>query len=314
MLDFVKSINDAYEKLSHYLKATPLLYSHSLSLATKAAVYLKLENTQPTGSFKVRGAFNKILSLAKSQQNAGVVAASTGNHGAAVAYACQRLNIKAEVFVPENAAAIKVNNIKSYAANIHFFGNDCGETEKHAREYAKQHDQIYISPYNDLDVIVGQGTMIHEVFQQIDKFDAVFAPVGGGGLISGIGGYIKSLYKKIQVLGCLPLNSPVMLECIKANRIITIDTQTTLSDATAGNMDLDSITFDYNKQFVDEWLLASEAEIASAMRYMLENEQMVVEGAVGVTIAALLQQRARFENKTLVVIISGRNVTDNIKE
>lgn len=309
MLDVKNSVIDAKAKIGHYIKPTPLIYSHSLSLLTKVNVYLKLENIQPTGSFKVRGAFNKILSLSSKEKNAGVIAASTGNHGAAVAYACYQLQVEATVFVPKNASPAKVNNIKSYGADVKFFGNECGETEKHARAYAEQHEKIYISPYNDFAVIAGQGTIGYELLQQLEDINAIFASVGGAGLISGIGGYVKAMNKKIEIVGCLPENSPAMLECIKADKMLELDCRPTLSDATAGNSDLDTITFELSKQFVDTWFLVCEAEIKSAIYYMIELEHMIVEGSVGVSIASLIKQQEKFKGKNVVIIISGANIS-----
>lgn len=309
MFDIKNEVLAAEKRIRAHIRETPLEYSPALSRLTGAKVFLKCENLQYTGAFKARGAINKLLALTPAEREQGVVTASTGNHGAAVAFGLSKLKMNGIVFVPENASATKIDNIKNYDAQLKFFGTDCMQTEIHAIEYAKKNNKVYISPYNDLQVIGGQGTIGLEIMQQLHHIDAVLAPIGGGGLIAGIAGYIKSIAPSIQILGCLPENSPVMSESIKAGHIIEMETQETLSDATAGGIEAGAITFDICQQFVDDYILVSEKEIKEAIITLLKTQHLLVEGASGVALASLLKNAQKFQNKTVVVILSGANIS-----
>lgn len=309
MFDIKKEVLQAEQRIRKYIYKTPLIYAHQLSLITGINLYLKLENLQPTNSFKIRGAFNKLLSLTEGEKTRGIVTASSGNHGAAVAFGCHHLNIKGTICIPKTTSPAKINTINSYDAEIQFYGDEPGETEQYARKYAEKNKRVYISPYNDIDVVAGQGTIGYELLQQLDKIDAILVPVGGGGLISGIAGYIKSMRTDIKVIGCLPENSPAMFESIKAGKIVQIETKPTLSDGTVGNNDLDAITFEFCRDFVDDYLLVSEQEIMQAMRLYIEKEHLLLEGSAGVGIAALLKNKDNFKNKNVVAIICGANIS-----
>ena len=257
----------------------------------------------------MRGAINKLLSLTLSQQEQGVVTASSGNHGAAVAYGLNKLGMKGIVFVPENASTTKVDNIRNYTNDLRFYGTDCMQTEMHALEYAKQHNMIYVSPYNDPQVIAGQGTIGLELSNQLNMIDAVFVPIGGGGLISGIAGYLKSVNPRNKVIGCLPAQSPVMAESIKAGKIIEMETLPTLSDATAGGIEPGAITFDLCRQYVDDYSLVSEEEIKNAIISMIKTQHLLIEGASGVALAAFLRDSKKFQDKNVVIVLSGANIS-----
>jgi threonine dehydratase len=309
MLDIKNEVNIAEQRIRSYVRETPLDFSLPLSKVTKTNVYLKCENLQYTSSFKVRGAFNKLLSLTPAQHQQGVVTASSGNHGAAVAFGLKKLKIPGVIFVPENASITKIENIRTYDATLKFYATDCMQTEIHAREYAKQHDMIYISPYNDIQVIGGQGTIGIELMKQLNDIDAIFVPIGGGGLIAGIAGYIKSVSPKTKIIGCLPENSPVMAESIKAGKIIEMETLPTLSDATAGGIEPGAITFDICKQLVDDYILVSEAEIKNVIIALIKTQHLLTEGAAGVALAAFLKSSEQFHGKNIVVILSGANIS-----
>ena len=312
MLDIKNEVLTAAKRIKQHIKETPLDYSIALSREANANVFLKCENLQYTGTFKVRGAINKLLSLTSSQREQGVVTASTGNHGAAVAFGLNKLNMKGIIFVPENASATKIDNIRNYTNAINFYGKDCVQTEIHALEYANQHNMIYISPYNDPQVIGGQGTLGLELVNQLERIDAVFVPIGGGGIIAGIAGYLKSVNPNIKVFGCLPKNSPVMSESIKVGKIIEMETLPTLSDATAGGIEPGSITFDLCHHFVDEYFLVSEQEIKNAIISMLKTQHLLIEGASGVALAALLKNSKNFQGKNVVVVLTGANISLDI--
>ena len=309
MLDLKTEILQAEQKIRSYIRETPLDYSLALSRSANCQVFFKLENLQLTSSFKVRGAMNKLLSLTPQQRERGVVTASSGNHGAAIAYGLGKLKIPGIIFVPENASKTKIEAIARFGGEVLMHGKDSVITENYARTYAEQNNKVYISPYNDLQVIGGQGTIAIELARQLEQIDAVFVPVGGGGLISGIAGYLKSVLPNVRVIGCLPENSPVMAESIKANRIIERESLPTLSDGTAGGVEQNAITFDFCRSFVDEFVLVSEAEIASAMKLFIETHHQLLEGAAGVAIAAFWQARTRFRDRNIVIIICGANIS-----
>lgn len=309
MFDIKNEVLAAEKRIRQHIKETPLDYSIALSHETKANVFLKCENLQYTGAFKVRGAINKLLSLTVAQREQGIVTASSGNHGAAVAFGLNKLNMKGTVFVPENASPTKVDNIRNYTNDLRFYGTDCMQTEIHALEYAQQHNMIYVSPYNDLQVIGGQGTIGLELMKQLDTIDAVFVPIGGGGLISGIAGYLKSMNPNIKIIGCLPANSPVMAESIKAGHLVEMETLPTLSDATAGGIEPGAITFDICREFVDEYVLVSEDEIKGAIVSILKTQHLLIEGASGVALAAFLKDCEKYSGKNVVVVLSGANIS-----
>ncbi|RUR13825.1 threonine/serine dehydratase [Legionella sp. km772] len=309
MLNFKTAVSDAKSRINSYVRETPLEYSASLSKITQTKLYLKCENLQYTRSFKVRGAFNKILSLSAQQRAQGIVTASTGNHGAAVAFCLAKLNMAGTIFVPEHVSPVKEANIRNYSDSLRHYGHDSVLTELHALDYAKNQHLPYISPYNDELIISGQGTIGLELTQQLDKVDAVFVPVGGGGLIAGIAGFVKAVSPHTQVIACLPENSPVMFESIKAGKIITMDSKPTLSDATAGGIEPDSITFAMCQQYVDDYVLVSEREIQEAIIALVTHERLLVEGASGVALASLFKSAGRFKNKNIAIVLSGGNIS-----
>ncbi len=308
MFDIKAEVVDAENRIRHHIRETPLDFSVPLSNLTQVNLFLKCENLQYTGSFKVRGALNALLSINNRQQK-GIVAASTGNHGAAIAYGLNKLNLPGIIFLPENAAATKKENIGYYTQSLKLYGRDCVETELHALEYAKEQGMMYISPYNHLQVIAGQGTIGLELKRQLDSIDVIFVPVGGGGLIGGVSGYIKAVSPKTKIVGCLPEHSPVMSESVKAGKIISLETLPTLSDATAGGLEPNSMTFDLCRDYVDEFILVSENEIKAALLTVLNMHHLLVEGAAAVALAAFLKCAPLYQNKNAVVLLSGANIS-----
>ena len=285
---FPDSVNDAYQRIQPYVRKTPLEPAHTL-YTDQREVYLKLECLQHTRSFKVRGALNKLLSLDDSEKEKGIVTASTGNHGMAVTFGLQQLGISGTIYLPETVADRKLNLLRRYGAQVQFFGDDSVYTEQYARKQAEERGQVYISPYNDAEVVAGQGTIGLELLDQRPDVDAVFVPVGGGGMIGGIGGYLKAKNPAIRIIGCLPANSPVMLECIEAGKIVEGTVLPTLSDGTVGGIEEGAITFDICRQYVDDWVLVSEEEIQAGMKLLFDEYNLVVEGAAGVSLASFLK-------------------------
>jgi threonine dehydratase len=273
-------------------------------------VFLKLENLQITGSFKLRGVTNKILSLSESDRDRLLVTASTGNHAAAFAHAVAEFGLRGKLFMPRSAAPVKVAAMRATGIPFELVGEDCVEAEVHAREFACDNDFVWISPYNDLEVVHGQGTIAVELLEQLETFDALLAPVGGGGLISGIASYLKVVAPSIQVIGCQPVNSCVMYESVEAGEIVDIESLPTVSDGTAGGIEKGSVTFDLCRRLVDDFILLEEAEIIAAMRLLHEKEGLCVEGAAALPVAAVLKDSARFAGRRTALIVSGGRVDE----
>ncbi len=305
----------AANRIGDYIRQTPLDPSPYFSNLTGANVYLKLENLQHTGSFKLRGAFNKLLLLTPEEQKAGGVAASSGNHGAAIAFAMNKLAVDGVIFVPEQTSPTKVDAIKLAGGDVRFFGTDGLDTEIHAREYAQENGMTYLSPYNDADVIAGQGTCGVEIAKQLAAVDAVFIAVGGGGLISGVGSFLKSVNPATTIVSCQPAASAVMTESVKAGEILDMSSDKTLSDGTAGGIEAGAITFDICRRICDEYEVVGEEQIAAAMRMFIDSHHMLPEGAAGVAIAGLLGSAEKYQGKNVVVIVCGGNVSrDTLKK
>ena len=299
----------AAKRIAPLVRHTPLHHSVAFSERLGANIWFKLENRQETGSFKLRGATNRLLTLTDDQRARGCVAASSGNHGAAVACAMQQLGVAGVIFVPEGTSSAKVEKIRQYDGEVEFFGTDGLDTEQHARAYAAQHDMFYLSPYNDEEVIAGQGTIGIEILGQLPDVDVVFIAVGGGGLIGGIGSVLKNHDPGIRVVGCQPVASPVMARSVEAGEILEMASEPTLSDGTAGGIEPDAITFPLNQAVVDEWVVVDEDEIVAAMRLYLRSESGAIEGAAGVAIAGLLASAAEIAGSNVVVLICGGNIS-----
>lgn len=310
--DIATAAEQAAARIAEIVCETPLRRSAAFSEAAGAEVWFKLENHQHTGSFKLRGAANCLMTLPPDQRAAGCVAASSGNHGAAVAYAMRALGIDGVIFVPEQTSPAKIDAIRGYGGDVRFFGTDGLDTEQHARAYAEQHGMHYVSPYNDAAVIAGQGTCGVEIARQLPDVDTALVAVGGGGLISGVGSVLKRHNPTLQLVGCQPGASAVMAQSVAAGEILDLPSDTTLSDGTAGGVEPGAMTFELCRQLVDEFVLVSEPAIAAAMRDYMAAENDRIEGAAGVAIAALAARRAEFAGRRIVVIICGGNVTQAV--
>ena len=297
-------------RISDIICETPLFRSETFSTATGAEVYLKLENLQRTGSFKLRGASNCLINLSDEQRRTGCVAASSGNHGAALAYALRELEMSGVIFVPEQTSRAKVDAIKSYGGDVRFYGSDGLDTELHARAYAAEHGMYYVSPYNDAAVIAGQGSCGIEICRQLPGVEAAFIAVGGGGLISGVGSVLKLHNPELQLFGCQPQASAVMAKSVAAGEILDLPSDPTLSDGTAGGVESDSMTFELCRDLVDDFVLVSEPEIAAAMRQYMACQEHPIEGAAGVAIAALLAKKSAVAGRKIVLIICGGNISE----
>jgi len=310
--DLKESCQAAYNNIKKHIVKTPLIHSKNLSSISDSNVFLKLENFQHTGSFKLRGAMNKILNL--PDKSIGVVAASSGNHGAAVAYSLRNLKMKGLVYVPENAVPSKVKLMKKYGVEVRYSGNDCLIAESSAISYAEENNLSFVSPYNDIDVISGQGTIGVEMINQMKDLDVVFITVGGGGLISGVGGYLKSINSNIKIIGCSPENSPVMKISLNKGKIIEFESLPTLSEGSAGGIERDSITYNFCEEFIDDFYLVSEEEIVENIKFFIANEKLLIEGAAAVSVAAFLKNKKLFKGMNVGIVICGGNIgNDTLK-
>jgi threonine dehydratase len=287
---------------------SPLDVSPALSAALGCQVLLKCEHLQPTGSFKVRGAANKVHMLDDAARRAGVITASTGNHGQGVARAGALAGVQVTVYVGSGTAPQKMTAIRALGAEVVVVDGPPIEAELSARRQSELQGKTYISPYNDLEVVAGQGTIGVELARQAPELAAVFVAVGGGGLISGIGTALKRLSPRTLVIGVWPENSPCMLEAMKAGAIVDTVEYPTLSDATAGAVEVGSVTFPICGAVIDATVTVTEAEIASAMRTIAQTERWMIEGAAGVAVAGLLKSAAAYPGRKIAAIVCGRNI------
>ncbi len=305
---------EAAARVAGQVERTDLIKSDAFSEALASNVWFKLENLQTTGSFKLRGATNRLMTLSDEDRAKGCVTASSGNHGAATACAMQKLGVKGVIFVPEQTSKAKVDKIKGYGGDVRLFGTDGLDTEQHAREFAEQNEMPYLSPYNDYEVVAGQGTCGIEILEQLPDVDVVFVAVGGGGLIAGVGAVLKTHNPNIRIYGCQPSQSAVMMRSVEAGEILDLESGRTLSDGTAGGIEADSITFPLNEAIVDDWVSVDEPAIAEAMRRYMNDEGHIIEGAAGVAIAAMIERQDEIAGKNAVVVICGGNISDEVLE
>lgn len=308
-MDLNREIREAERRIRAQILNTPLLYSNWLSDVCDGEVYLKLESEQVTGSFKARGSLNKLKWIQEQNIDALPVTASTGNHGLGFARACDLLGLEGKVFLPHNAVSSKVEAISAYDVEVEFYGDDPFTAETYARRTAEENGWLYVSPYNDSQIIAGQGTIGIEILEKLPNPDNVLATVGGGGLISGIGKYVKEKSPDTKIIGCQPENSPEMSVSVNAGEYREIESRPTLSDGSAGGFEPDSVTFTLCKELVDDFILISEDEIKEAIRSMIKNHSKLVEGSAGVAIASLLKEPERFARQTTVIVVCGANIS-----
>ena len=309
-LNLPGEIEHAARRIAPYVLRTPLFESVYLGAMNGGKVGLKLESEQVTGSFKARGALNKVLSMTPEQKAAGLVTASTGNHAQGFARALTVTGDRGLVYLPENAEPSKIEALKYYDVELAFHGNSCLGTELHARAQAEQNGMAWVSPYNDPMVIAGQGTVGKEILEQMPDVDAVLATVGGGGLISGIAAWFRQHRPQTEIIGCLPENAPEMYLSVQQGQIVTLDEPLdTLSDGSAGGCEPGAITFDLCRENVDDYILVSEPEIANAIRWMADKHHKIIEGAAGVALGAFMNNAHRFSGKKVAIIICGANIT-----
>lgn len=280
----------------------------ALGIEPDGSLFLKLENQMPTGSFKVRGAFHRLRTLGSEEREAGVVTASTGNHGAAMAFAARELGIRARVVVPETTPADRIRAIERFGVEVRAHGDECGAAELHARELAREEGLTYVSPYNDPDVMAGQGTIGAEIAEQVEELARVYVAVGGGGLAGGLFGGLASGGVRPEIIGCSPEASHAMESSVAAGRVVSVEHRPTLSLATAGELEDGTVTLEPCAAGIDRWMRADEGAIAAAMRRAYECERVLVEGAAGVALACWSADDAARARGNSCVIVCGGNV------
>ncbi len=306
---FPEGVLEARERISAEVYRTPLSSSGGLSRLLRAEVRLKWESKQVTGSFKFRGALNRVRTLSPDQKKKGVVSASTGNHGLGLSLACQLEEVPLLLLVPQTAALDKLQRLADAGTNVLRFDGSCEEAEIYARQMAAEEGKVFISPYNDPQIIHGQGTIGLEILEDWPDVQDVLVPVGGGGLIAGIAGYIKSMRPEVRVFGVEPENSAFMAASLKAGRIVHIEEKETLADAVAGGIEPQAITFELCAKYVDEMITVKEEFIRRAMDLIYLEHGRMVEGAASLPLAGLLTQPQRFAGRSLALVISGGNVS-----
>lgn len=309
--EYVKEIEHIRESFSDLIHYTPLELNHTFSVMSNNNVYLKLENFQRTGSFKIRGAYNKILKLSEKEKRAGVITASAGNHGQAVALAAKLFNTNATIVVPEGTPIVKIEAIKNYFGNVIEYGRTYDDAFQKAIEIKKRENLHFIHAFNDLDVVKGQATIGFEILEQLPEVEYIFCPIGGGGLISGISSYCKQKNKKVKIIGVQSDNARSMYESLKTNELTILESQETICDGIAVERPGD-ITYEMVKKYVDEIVLVSDEEVANAILLLLERAKVFVEGAGATSLAAVLNKKVKIQNKKIVVLISGGNLTPNL--
>jgi len=304
----LKKIYAAQESIKDVVVNTPLAYAPYLSELVDASIYLKKENLQVTGAFKIRGAYNRIASLTEDEKECGVIAASAGNHAQGVALSASKFNIKAIIIMPESTPLTKVNGVKHFGAEVILHGLNYDEAYLYAREYAKKNSLTFIHPFEDEAVIAGQGTVALEILEKASDFDAIIIPIGGGGLIAGMSEAIKSINPKIEVIGVSASGAPAFKDSYEKKEAVDSLSVRTIADGIAVR-DTSPITLNYALKNVDKIISVDDEEIASAILYLLEKQKLVVEGAGAVGVAALLHKKIKnIKDKKIAIVLSGGNM------
>ena len=304
----LEKIYEAQKRIEDVVVHTPFSYAPYLSDMSDCEVYLKKENLQITGAFKIRGAYNKIATLSQSQRECGVVAASAGNHAQGVALSASRFGIRAVIIMPESTPLTKVNGVKSFGAEVILAGTNYDEAYAYATEYGKKHSLTFVHPFEDDEVIAGQGTVALEILESCKDLDAVIIPVGGGGLISGMALAFKAINPDVEVIGVGASGAPALKNSFEKKQAIDSLSVRTIADGIAVR-DASEITLAHMLENVDRFISVDDEEIASAILFLLERQKLVVEGAGAVGVAALMHKKlASLKGKKVAVVLSGGNM------
>ena len=295
----------AKEKLSKVLLETHLIYSPIFSKESGNKVFIKPENLQKTGSFKIRGAYNKISNLTDAEKKRGVIASSAGNHAQGVAYGAKEAGIKAVIVMPKSTPLIKVESTKQYGAEVILHGDVYDDAYKKAKELEEKEGYVFVHPFNDEDVLDGQGTIALEILEELPETDIILVPIGGGGLISGIACAAKILKPEIKIIGVEPEGAASAYEAIKENKIIELKEANTIADGTAVKK-IGDLNFEYIKKYVDEIITVSDYELMEAFLLLVEKHKIIAENSGILSVAAT--KKLKEKNKKVVSVISGGNI------
>ncbi len=307
----LKDVEAARQRIAEAIYLSPCAHSETISTLTGNRCYVKLENLQMTGSFKERGAVNKLLALTPEERARGVIAASAGNHGLAVAFHAGRLGVSATILLPEWAPLVKVTSARRHGARVVLTGANYDEAFAHARRLQEEEGSTFIHPFDDPLVIAGQGTIGLELLEQEPDLDAVVVPVGGGGLIGGIALAVKETRPSVQVFGVQAEALPAMKRSLDADELVSLPSAPTIADGIAVRR-VGELTFQLCRRYVDDLVTVDEEEIANAILLLLEIEKTVVEGAGATTLAALVNKRLPLAGKKVALVLSGGNIDVNI--
>lgn len=305
-----ESIQEAYSRIKDVIVKTPLQLNEELSKKFQAKIYLKREDLQVVRSYKIRGAYNKISSLSDKEKRSGVVCASAGNHAQGVAFSCNILKIKGNIFMPSNTPNQKIERVRKFGGNwinIVIAGDTFDETCCEAEKFCRKSKAIFVHPFDDVDVISGQGTIGIEIFEQLSKDpDYIVAPIGGGGLISGLGVYAKNRNPKLELIGVEPEGAPSMSEAFKAGKVITLGHIDKFVDGTAVKT-VGKLGFEISKKLVDDIIVVPEGRVCQEMIALYQNNGIVTEPAGALAVSVLEKLGSKIKNKTVVCIVSGGN-------
>ena len=303
----LKSVEIAQEQLKNIVYKTPLSRTPILSEKLNSQIYLKKENLQLTGSFKLRGAFNKIANIDTTKRALGVVAASAGNHAQGVAFSASHFGIEATIFMPEATPLTKITGVKHYGANVVLKGTNYDEAYSFAKDFAEKNNKTFVHPFEDDEVIAGQGTIALEILDEIKKPDIIIIPIGGGGLISGIASVIKERSPKTKIVGVVASGAKAMKNSFESKTAIDSISVKTIADGIAVR-DVSDKMLNLILNFVDEIVEVSDTEIANAILFLLEKDKLVVEGAGAVGVAAIMHKKINISQKEVVIPVSGGNI------
>ena len=301
----IQNFITAREKLSKVLLKTSLIHSPIFSKESGNEVFIKPENLQKTGSFKIRGAYNKITNLSDEEKKKGVIASSAGNHAQGVAYGAKESGIKAVIVMPKSTPLIKVESTKQYGAEVVLHGDVYDDAFKKAKELEEKEGYIFVHPFDDEDVIHGQGTIALEILEELPETDIILVPIGGGGLISGIACAAKILKPEIKIIGVEPDGAASAYEAIKEDKVVELKEANTIADGTAVKK-IGNTTFEYIKKYVDEIITVSDYELMEAFLLLVEKHKIIAENSGILSLAAL--KKLKEKNKKVVSVVSGGNI------
>lgn len=310
---WAERVEEAHARIRPLVLRTDVTHAQDVVPDFAGKLAFKLEQRQRTGSFKLRGAASRILALSASEAAAGVTTSSMGNHGMGVAWAGREAGVPVEVFVSPHVSPDRLERMRELGARVHVVGESVLDAEIAAREAADSSGKVYVSPYNDPEVVAGQGTIGVELLEQLPDLDAVFIAVGGGGLVSGIGAYLEERAPDIEIVACWPEHAPALYECLRRGRIVEVPERPTLSESTAGGIEDGSITFELARRVIDRSVLVSEEEVLGAMRLVRDRRDWWIEGSAGVALAAFLRLRHEYAGRHVAVVLCGGNLSADVR-